>query len=87
MIEDGLDTFAEEVKLKTDPKRKRLDIFIYSLSKTNKQKNNPCSGSGLTVLVKLKIVDHMATLEYKIDQSKINTNEVMLWYLYIIYTS
>lgn len=41
----------------------------------------------MTVLVKLKIVDHMATLEYKIDKSKINNNEVMLWYLYIIYTS
>lgn len=33
LIEDGLDTLAEKVKLKIDPKRKRLYIFIYSLSK------------------------------------------------------
>lgn len=33
LFDDGLDTFAEEVKLKTDPKRKGLYIFIYSLSK------------------------------------------------------
>lgn len=42
MIEDGLDTLAEKVKLKIDPKRKRLYIFIYSLSK--KQKTNPIQG-------------------------------------------
>lgn len=29
----------------------------------------------------------MATLEYKIDKSKFNNNEVVLLFLYIIYTS
>lgn len=43
MIEDGLDTLAEKVKLKIDPKRKRLYIFIYSLSKKN-NKTSPIQG-------------------------------------------
>lgn len=53
-----------------------------------KKQNNPRFRVRLCVLVKLKIIDHMATLEYKIDKrKKINNNEVVLWYLYIIYTS
>lgn len=35
-----------------------------------KKQNNPRFRVRLCVLVKLKIIDHMATLEYKIDKRK-----------------
>lgn len=46
MIEDGLDALAEKVKVKIDPKRKKI-VYIYIFfkqKKTKQKKTNPIQG-------------------------------------------